>query len=128
MRAPAESGTSVLTALSHAPAITPLFARLPLADASCDTVFLLFVAHEIRSPQSCKRFFVELHRALAPGGTVVLVEHLRDAWNFAAFGPGFLHFFGRRRWRELARDSGLAIIREMPMTPFVAAFLLRREP
>ncbi len=103
------------------------FAALPLADGSCDTVFLLFCAHELRSPQSRRRFFGELHRTLVPGGTVVLVEHLRDAWNFAAFGPGFMHFFARRTWRELARDSGFTINREIPVTPFVVAFLLRRE-
>jgi len=66
---------------------------IPLAESSCDAVFLLFAAHEIRDAQERLRLFGEVSRILTPGGIVLLVEHRRDLANFLAFGPGFLHFY-----------------------------------
>jgi SAM-dependent methyltransferase len=112
------------------PVITPIaadFRALPLEDASLDTVFLIFAAHEIRSPELRLRFFGELRRVLEPGGVVLLVEHLRDAANFAVFGPWFMHFHSRREWLRVARESGFSVARETRFTPFVGVFLLQRE-
>jgi len=64
---------------------------------------------------------------LAVSGTVLLVEHLRDLANFAAFGPGYLHFMPRNEWRRLARIAGLEVEKEQSMTPFVKTMLLRRK-
>jgi hypothetical protein len=59
---------------------------------ACDTVFVLFAAHEIRDRVRRVTFFRELARVLSPNGQILVAEHLRDWRNFLAFGPGFLHF------------------------------------
>ncbi|MEA2710390.1 MAG: hypothetical protein QOF78_2991 [Phycisphaerales bacterium] len=102
------------------------FRHLPLADGSIDAAMLLLSAHELRARESRVAFLTELRRALAPGGEIILAEHLRDAANFLAFGPGFFHFFSRREWRECAAAAGLTVERELQITPFVAVFILRR--
>ena len=70
----------------------------------------------------------EIRRVLTPSGTLLLVEHTRDAANFAAFGPGFFHFLPRNEWRRLAGMSGLELISEQRMTPFVTVMRIRRIP
>jgi SAM-dependent methyltransferase len=99
--------------------------RLPYADGAFDTLFLLFAAHELRRPASREGFFRELRRVLAPGGLLLLVEHARDAANFAVFGPGFTHFLAAGEWRRLAALTGFDLAREHRMTPFVRVFHLR---
>lgn len=101
---------------------------LPFADGTFDAVFLLFAAHELRRAAGREAFLREVRRVLAPSGTVLLVEHPRDAANFAAFGPGFFHFLPAGEWRRLARMAGLEITREYKMTPFVTVMLLQRTP
>lgn len=108
------------------PATRAHFDALPLEDGGCDALFLIFTAHELRRRPARLRLFGELRRALAPGGMLVLVEHLRDAWNVLAFGPGALHFLPHREWVGLAEATGLRIARERSITPFVRAFVLRR--
>jgi SAM-dependent methyltransferase len=99
---------------------------IPLAEGSCDAVFLLFAAHEIRDAQERLRLFGEVSRILIPGGTVLLIEHRRDLANFLAFGPGFLHFYPQSEWLRLAAESGLHVVRAFSMTPFVGVFLLAK--
>jgi SAM-dependent methyltransferase len=103
------------------------FRKLPLADSSCDAMFLIFAAHEIRHRASRVEFFQEVARALAEGGTVILVEHLRDAANFLAFGPGFLHFHSRGEWLYAAASAHFRLQQEMSITPFVHVFVLVHE-
>jgi SAM-dependent methyltransferase len=113
------------------PAVVPptpaAVTALPFGDGELDAVFLLFVAHEIRAPDLRLRFFRELHRALAPGGKVLIVEHLRDLPNFLAFGPGFFHFYPSREWQRLARAVEFAMAQEFRFTPFVGVFLLAKK-
>jgi len=102
------------------------YRQLPYPDRAFDAVFLFFAAHELRRASSREVFFGELSRVLAPGGAVVLVEHLRDLANFAAFGPGFLHFLSGLEWRRLAGLAGLRVWKEERMTPFVRVLFLRK--
>jgi SAM-dependent methyltransferase len=103
------------------------FRALPFPDATCDAVFLILAAHELRDPQDRVRFFRELRRILHPGGRIILVEHLRDAVNFAAYGPGIRHFFTRGEWLRVAKEGGLLKESERSLTPFVRCFVFSRE-
>jgi SAM-dependent methyltransferase len=96
----------------------------PLANDTCDTVLLVFAAHEVRDPHQRDRLFAELHRVLRPDGRVVLVEHLRDGPNFVAFGPGALHFRSRRTWLDAAGRAGLVLAGETTKTCFVRGMAL----
>jgi SAM-dependent methyltransferase len=115
-------------ARNEIPAETVDFRHLPLADASVDAAMLLLSAHELRTRDSRTALFTEIRRALVPGGKIILAEHLRDWKNFIAFGPGFLHFFSRREWRETAAAARLTVEREFQITPFIGVFVLRRSP
>ena len=93
--------------------------NLPLESGSVDLVLLIFAAHEIREPSVRHAFFRELSRVLTPTGRIILVEHHRDAANFLAYGPGFLHFLSPRTWRRAAGHAGFQIRATNWFTPFV---------
>jgi SAM-dependent methyltransferase len=99
---------------------------LPFESATVDTAFVIFAAHELRKADQRERFFREIGRVLTAGGDLVVMEHARDAWNFLAFGPGFLHFFPRRTWRHAALQAGLEVRSEFAMTRFIHVFVMRR--
>ena len=101
-------------------------ARLPLADRSVHAAVLPLSAHELRTHEGRCGLLAEVHRALASDGRVLVVEHLRDVANFVAFGPGVLHFHSRRTWLRCFAGAGLAIQRELTITPFVRVFVLGR--
>jgi SAM-dependent methyltransferase len=102
------------------------YARLPESDDTLDAVFLIFAAHEIRSAKARDAFFHELFRLLKPGGTVLLVEHLRDWRNFLAYGPGFFHFLPAKEWLRLANEAGLLLTVQFRITPFVLVLKLSK--
>jgi ubiquinone/menaquinone biosynthesis C-methylase UbiE len=107
-------------------AVSADFRSLPLADASADLVTVIFVAHELRRGEAKEAFFREVERILKPGGLLLLVEHLRDAWNLCAFGPGAFHFFPRREWLRVTKTAGFELKKEFTRTPFVRAFVFGR--
>jgi ubiquinone/menaquinone biosynthesis C-methylase UbiE len=100
---------------------------LPARDEQMEALFVLFAAHELRHRFARSALFRELHRVLARDGRFLLVEHLRDGWNFLAFGPGYWHFLPRREWVAQIREAGFTVEREFHKTPFVRAWLLRKE-
>jgi SAM-dependent methyltransferase len=102
------------------------WAALPLATGTFDAAILMFTAHELRRVASRVQFFRELSRVLRKGGEIALVEHVRDWPNFLAFGPGFLHFFSLRSWRQTALAAGFEVRTEFRLTPFVEVLMLRR--
>jgi SAM-dependent methyltransferase len=109
-------------------AIKADFRKLPLPSASADLVTLIFTAHELRRSRSREALFLEIRRILKPGAALVLVEHLRDSWNFIAFGPGAFHFLARSQWMRLGQAAGLEVVSEVKHTPFVRAFVFRQPP
>lgn len=98
--------------------------RWPVESGSAEAVFGLLAIHELRSEAERGRWFAEAKRALASGGRIILAEHLRDAANFLAFGPGFLHFHTRASWRRSWERAGLRTTDELPITPWVRIFVL----
>jgi SAM-dependent methyltransferase len=102
------------------------FRHLPVEKGSIEAALLLLSAHELRTDEARIALFTELRRVLGPGGRVVVAEHLRDAANFLAFGPGFLHFHSRRTWTRCFSRTRFDIHREFTITPFVRVFVLRR--
>jgi hypothetical protein len=102
------------------------FDALPFEGGTVDAAFVIFAAHELRKREQRVKLFSEVARVLSAGGECLLMEHARDRWNFLAFGPGFLHFFPQREWRQAARQAGLEVRSELEMTRFVHVFVLRR--
>jgi SAM-dependent methyltransferase len=100
---------------------------LPLNDQSIDNLFVIFSAHEIREGAERVSFFKELNRVIKPGGTIFIVEHMRDLNNFLAYNIGFLHFYSRSTWMELFRKTNLTVHKEIKFTPFITAFLLKNH-
>lgn len=96
----------------------------PLAAESADAVIALLAIHELRSEAERSAWFAESKRCLRQGGRVLLVEHMRDAANFLAFGPGFLHFHSPASWRRCWEGAGFRSIDEFRVTPFVRIFVL----
>jgi len=66
--------------------------NIPLPDNCVDLTLVMFAAHEIRQADERTAFFRELNRILNKEGMVIIVEHMRDALNFAAYNVGFFHF------------------------------------
>lgn len=102
-------------------------AALPLPTGSTDLAVAFLAAHEIRDAAERAAFFREIVRVLAPAGTLVVTEHLRDPANFLAYTIGFLHFHSRRTWLATFRTAGLRVAREVKITPFITAFLLCKD-
>ena len=109
------------------PAISARYDQLPFDTGVFDTAFAIFSAHELRRHAERVDLFREIMRVLAPGGELVLTEHVRDWKNFLAFGPGFLHFFSRGEWRNAASEAGLMVRTEVAMTPFVRVYVLGKN-
>lgn len=98
--------------------------ELPLADGSLAAAFVILAAHEIRDDGERRDFFTGLRRALAAGGRIVVVEHLRDWRNLLAYNLGAFHFLGRRRWLDSFAGAGLRVAATRRPNPFMVCWIL----
>jgi SAM-dependent methyltransferase len=96
----------------------------PVESASQDVVFALSAAHELRQPPERAAFFHEARRVLKNGGKLIVIEQLRDAFNFACFGIAAYHFLSRRTWLQSFADANLTVADEFKITPLMRAFVL----
>ncbi len=99
---------------------------LALMPSSLDSIFVTFAAHEIRDGEDQRALFGELHRALRPGGHLVVTEHLRDAANFIVYGPAAFHFQPASTWINRADEAGFDIESDVSITPFVHRLIWQR--
>lgn len=103
------------------------FDKIPLDESSLDLALIVFAAHEIRDDADRATFFGEVRRVLAPTGRAIVVEHLRDIWNFAAYGPGAFHFLSEPTWLRSFANGELNVLSERTCTPFVRVFELGKN-
>ena len=99
--------------------------NIPLATGTADIVFLLSAAHEIRNHDEKIIFLKECHRICKPNGKVIMVEHLRDFSNFAAFSIGFTHFFSSKVWQQAFKSANFSTLKEIKFTPFMSIFICK---
>jgi ubiquinone/menaquinone biosynthesis C-methylase UbiE len=99
---------------------------LPLADQSVDHIFLILAAHEIRNEAERILFFKELRRVLKANGSIIVVEHLRDTFNFLAYNIGFFHFLSASTWKSTFSKAGLATTTQSKITPFLTSYSLKK--
>jgi hypothetical protein len=97
----------------------------PVQTASQDVVFALSAAHELRKVEERVAFFREAKRVLKKGGKVIVIEQLRDLFNFVCFGVAAYHFLGRRTWLQSFAGANLTVADEFTITPFMRAFVLQ---
>lgn len=98
---------------------------MEMSDHSVDLIFLLSAVHEIRSNDEKIQFLKECHRVCKPNGKVIMVEHLRDLPNFFAFSVGFTHFFSKKIWKNVFKNSGFTTFEEVKFTPFMSIFICK---
>ncbi len=93
-----------------------------------DWVVAFMCLHEIRIQATRRQLLIELKDGVAEGGTLVVVEHLRDIPNALAFSAGVSHFLPKSVWSADFVAAGLQVVSEHKTTPFVTEFILRRAP
>jgi hypothetical protein len=97
----------------------------PVDTASQDVVFALSAAHELRKADERIAFFREAKRVLKSGGKVIVIEQLRDFFNFACFGVAAFHFLSRRNWLRSFAGANLQVKDEFAITPLMRAYVLQ---
>lgn len=100
---------------------------VPVKNKEFDVSFLLLAAHEIRDEDVRIEFFKELHRILKDEGTLIVLEHLRDTYNFLAYTIGFFHFLPMNKWLKTFSESGFRITQQNKITPFLTLFILKKD-
>lgn len=93
--------------------------------ANADLLCLLFSAHEIRDTSERIHFFASLKKHVSKGGTLVVMEHLRDLPNIFAYNIGAMHFFSEITWLDCFKAAGWNIARSQKITAFVHVYLLK---
>jgi SAM-dependent methyltransferase len=101
--------------------------HIPLPDSSLDLALLMLAAHEIRDHHERVTFFRELKRVIAPGGSVIVTEHLRDPANIAAYTIGAWHFHSRTEWLSTFHEGGFLVFREFRNNLLITTFILKPD-
>ena len=109
------------------PSVAPAAVDAEVEPRGAEVVFLLMAAHETHGPARTG-LLRSAARAITPDGRVILVEHLRNAANIAAFGPGAWHFSTRDEWLATINEAGLHVVVEARLGPFVTGLTLARAP
>lgn len=128
---PARSGSPSLRrarAVATTAATPAALDGIPLEDGSIALGVVAFAAHEVRAEAVRIAMFREFARVVAGTGRLLVLEHLRDGWNFLAYGPGVFHFLSRRTWLMTFAAAGFAVRRESRITPWTRCFELARTP
>lgn len=99
----------------------------PLGTDTQDVVFALSAAHELRKDDERAAFFGEAKRVLNPDGRIIVIEQLRDPFNFACFGVAAFHFLSRRTWLRSFDAAKLIVKDEFKITPFMRVFVLQKR-
>ena len=113
---PAYSGTKIISTND-----------IPLQPGSADCIFLILAAHEIRNDKERTLFFQQLRNALTANGKIIVVEHLRDMYNFMAYNIGFFHFLSKNNWERTFTSAELSKKKEIKITPFISVFILQKN-
>ena len=90
---------------------------LPLQDQSVDVIFALHVVEHLAEP---KNFLDEAHRALRPGGMLVVATPNLEGWGARLMkekwmgykDPTHIQLHGPQFWRECLREAGFDIARD----------------
>ena len=102
------------------------FDAWPVTTDSQNVVFALSAAHELREEDQRVAFFREANRVLNHDGTLIVIEQLRDVFNFACFGVAAFHFLSRRTWLRSFSAAQLVVKDEFRITPFMRVFVLKK--
>ena len=106
-------------------AATRITATAWRVDKKFDLIFIIFSAHEIRDQQDRVEFFKQALRHLSlMESKIVLVEHLRDIANIAAFNIGALHFYSFATWEKTWTQAHLKLTKTFSISPFVRVMVL----
>jgi SAM-dependent methyltransferase len=101
--------------------------NLPRQNQSVDVIFNIFALHEIRDHTERTSFLRQQFRTLNPQGTCVIVEHLRDVANLAAYNVGFFHFLPEKQFKNNFDEACFHIEKQFRVTPFVKIFILKKK-
>ena len=102
------------------------FDSWPVAADSQNVVFALSAAHELRKEHQRTAFFLEAKRVLNQDGTLIVIEQLRDVFNFVCFGAAAFHFLSRKTWLRSFDAAKLVVRDEFRITPFMRVFVLQK--
>jgi len=100
------------------------FGKWPVGEGWADVVLGIMAIHEMRTVGERAQWFAEAKRCLTDAGRIIIVEHVRNAANFLAFGPGFLHFHSVKNWQRSWEGEGLRLMDGFRITPFVQVFVV----
>ncbi|NJN93693.1 MAG: class I SAM-dependent methyltransferase [Anaerolineales bacterium] len=101
---------------------------LPLPHNWADIIYCSFSLHELHHAADRDALFAEFARVLKPGGRLLIAEHGRDWFNFAAFGPGVFSYFSPTMWQKHLTKAGLTVQTHERWRSLVHLWVATREP